>query len=154
EEESKYISFEVTPGDGTMTGVPVRSPWYGPIDHAEYVPPGNFRFVNQNVTATGTGSGENWTNAMPQLADALKWARQQWEAGEADWDESEPLKILVAKGVYSPLYHADDELYGMDGGRDNAFVLVPYVQLYGGFAGNEIMDDDVHALLAARDFVT
>lgn len=36
----------------------------------------NILYVNSSVPG-GNGSGNSWTNAIPQLADALKWARQQ-----------------------------------------------------------------------------
>src|SRR5690606_30359652 len=55
----------------------------------------------------------------------------------AEWDINNPLQIWVAADTYLPLYHAEDGKYDTDGGRDNAFVLIPYVQVYGGFAGGE-----------------
>src|SRR5690606_38112670 len=76
-------------------------------------------------------------------ADALKWAREQHGGGNG-WTETEPLRIFVAKGTYLPLYHAAAGQYTTDGGRDNSFVLVPNVQLYGGFdplAGIETLED-------------
>lgn len=91
-------------------------------------------YVDKNV-AGGTGAGDSWENAIPELADALKWARAQWDEteNEAPWDVNNPLKIFVAKGTYTPLYSAVDGEYTQDGGRDNAFVLIPNVQLFGGF---------------------
>ncbi|WP_188505791.1 BspA family leucine-rich repeat surface protein [Parapedobacter pyrenivorans] len=101
--------------------------------------------INVNTMATGyTGAGDSWENAIPQLADALKWAREQHDGGSPGWTETEPLRIFVAKGTYLPLYHAADAQYTTDGGRDNSFVLVPNVQLYGGFdpiAGIESLED-------------
>ena len=105
--------------------------------------PGNILYVDQNVP-DGSGSGDSWENAIPELADALKWAREQHDGGSPGWDDTDPLKIFVAKGVYKPLYNAADGAYTTDGGRDNSFVLVPDVQLYGGFdppAGIETLED-------------
>src|SRR5690606_37245852 len=108
---------------------------------------GNILYVdiNVNTAASGyTGTGDHWGNAIPQLADALKWAREQYDGGSPRWTEAEPLRIFVAKGTYKPLYHSADGQYTTDGGRDNSFVLVPNVQLYGGFdpsAGIETLDD-------------
>ncbi len=105
--------------------------------------PDNILYVDQNVSG-GNGSGDSWENAIPELADALKWAREQYDGGSPEWDGSNPLKIFVAKGVYKPLYNATDGVYTTDGGRDNSFVLVPDVQLYGGFdpaAGIETLED-------------
>ncbi len=94
----------------------------------------NVLYVNVNQT-TGTNSGNSWENAIPELADALKWARENQNAGI--WSENSPLKIWVAKGTYKPLYNADDGLYTENGDRANAFVLVKNVQIFGGFSGNE-----------------
>lgn len=90
--------------------------------------------LNVNTGAPAyTGSGDSWSNAIPQLAEALKWAREQYAGGNPGWDGADPLKIYVASGTYLPAFHAGDESYTTDGGRHNAFVLVPDVQLYGGF---------------------
>ncbi|SEL85225.1 MBG domain-containing protein [Parapedobacter koreensis] len=84
------------------------------------------------VKKGGIGDGSSWANAIPELADALNWAREQYNADNAVFD-AVPLKIYVAKGTYKPRYHAADGQYTSDGGRDNSFVLVKNVQLYGGF---------------------
>lgn len=110
--------------------------------------PGNILYVdvNVNTAASGyTGAGDSWANAIPQLADALKWAREQHDGGSPGWTEAEPLRIFVAKGEYRPLYDATDGQYASDGGRDNSFVLVPHVRLYGGFdpsSGIETLADE------------
>ncbi|MBB4118811.1 hypothetical protein GGR32_001102, partial [Mesonia hippocampi] len=91
----------------------------------------NILYVNKNVTG-GTQAGDSWANATPELADALKWARIQQDADSSVFD-SQPLQIYVAKGTYKPLYSAEDGNYTNDANRDNAFVLVTNVQLYGGF---------------------
>ena len=92
---------------------------------------GNILYVNQNVSG-GNGSGDSWANAIPQLADALKWARQQQDA-DNNWLQNDSLRIFIAKGTYQPLYSAEDGVYMNDSTRDNAFVMVKNVQLYGGF---------------------
>lgn len=101
--------------------------------------------INVNTGAAGyTGTGGSWANAIPQLADALRWAREQHDSGNPGWDGTDPLRIFVAKGEYKPLYHAGDGQYTTNGARDNSFVLVPDVQMYGGFdphAGIETLDD-------------
>ncbi len=108
----------------------------------------NILYVNINVnTGAGgyTGAGDSWANAVPQLADALKWAREEYAAGGHGWSSANPLRIFVAKGKYLPAYHIDDRFYTTDGGRNNGFVMVRDVQLYGGFdpaAGIEDLDDD------------
>ncbi len=97
---------------------------------------GNILYVdiNVNTTAPGyTGTGDSWANAVPQLADALKWAREQHTGGSPGWSSANPLQIYVAIGTYLPAYHAGDGSYATNGDRLNAFVLVSNVQLYGGF---------------------
>ncbi len=95
----------------------------------------NILYVNSSVSG-GNGIGNDWVNAIRELADALKWAKEQYDTDNTVFDAN-PLKIFVAQGTYKPLYRADN----MDGNnlqdRDNAFVLVKNVQLYGGFAGIE-----------------
>ncbi|WP_412465751.1 MBG domain-containing protein [Pedobacter sp. KLB.chiD] len=84
-------------------------------------------YVNKNVTG-GNGSGDSWANAMVELADALKQAKTNTAINE----------IWVAKGTYKPKYSPQDGAnFGTDQGRDNTFLLVNNVKVYGGFAGNE-----------------
>ncbi|GAA4438953.1 hypothetical protein GCM10023091_20410 [Ravibacter arvi] len=110
--------------------------------------------INVNTAAQGyTGSGDSWANAVPQLADALKWARTQHTEGTPGWDGTNPLKIYVAKGTYLPAYGAAASDYSSDAGRFNTFVLVPDVKLYGGFdPGNGIVAlDDTRILPDAEN---
>ncbi len=71
-------------------------------------------FVSQ--TAQGGNDGSNWENAFSDLQEALAVV----EAGDEIW---------VAAGTYRPDRGTGD--------RDLAFVLVPDVDMYGGFAGWE-----------------
>ena len=87
----------------------------------------NILYVNANV-AGGNRSGTTWANAIAELADALKYARQQ-----NNFTTANPLKIYVAKGTYKPTYNAADGSYTTNGDRKNAFVMVNNVQIYGGF---------------------
>lgn len=86
------------------------------------------RYVKKG--ATGNNDGTSWENAYTELANVLKWAADN----KGNW-ETAPLKIYVAKGTYKPLYKmAEANIDGVPGTtRDNAFVLVKNVQLYGGF---------------------
>ncbi|WP_353128301.1 choice-of-anchor Q domain-containing protein [Parapedobacter pyrenivorans] len=92
------------------------------------------KLVDQDVVGY-RGDGSSWEHAVPELADALLWARfvafVDQEASMFGADN--PLKIYVARGTYLPLYAAADNEFIYDGGRDNAFVMVPNVQLFGGF---------------------
>ncbi len=86
-----------------------------------------------NKTATGNKTGDSWVNAIPELADALVWSKQNEETSWA----STPLKIYVAKGIYKPLYSPEDGAnFGTNQGRDNSFSMVKNVQVYGGFDPN------------------
>ncbi|MBO9595383.1 MAG: hypothetical protein J7599_20950 [Niabella sp.] len=88
-------------------------------------------YVNKAVSG-GNGNGSSWANAIPELADALKWARAQYDANN-NWLAGDSLRIYIAEGTYKPLYDADNGRYQNDGGRDNAFVIINRVHLYGGF---------------------
>src|SRR5690625_1044980 len=97
-----------------------------------FSPSGNdVLYVNQDVVG-GNQSGDSWENAVPELADALQWAREQHDA-DPDWLDGDSLRVYIANGTYLPLYNAADGEYHTNGGRDNSFVMVKDVQLYGGF---------------------
>ncbi len=116
--------------------VPVATNVYSPDNNVLYVRKGG----------AGTQDGSSWDNAVPELAYALRWARGRREADGkgAGWDEANPLQVRVAAGTYKPLYHAGS--YTADGGRNNAFVLVPHVHVYGGFDPAAGFDPDTRIL--------
>ncbi|MDM1363132.1 BspA family leucine-rich repeat surface protein, partial [Myroides marinus] len=96
-------------------------------------PHNNILYVKEGATSTGDGS--SWANAVPDLADALKWA----DANKSKYTSTAPLQIWVAKGTYTPKYRLNTvTLSGeMLTDRDNTFLMVDNVELYGGFAGIE-----------------
>ncbi|TXH59994.1 MAG: hypothetical protein E6Q89_01505 [Bacteroidia bacterium] len=75
------------------------------------------------VKKGATGSGANWNSPIGELADALKAAKANTAIKE----------IWVAKGIYKPLYRADNLNGANAADRDNSFVLVKDVKIYGGF---------------------
>lgn len=81
------------------------------------------------VKKESSGPGSSWANAIPELSDALLEAKTNTNIKE----------IWVAGGVFYPSYLPYDGSLGINTGKNNnyAFVLVPNVKLYGGFAGNE-----------------
>ncbi len=96
----------------------------------------NIVFVNKN--AQPGGNGQTWATAVKELADVLKWAREQTDNNQASWSEADPLSVWVAEGIYKPLYRPEDGMYTQIGqGKPGAFVLVRNVRLFGGFKGNE-----------------
>jgi len=84
------------------------------------------------VKQGGTGNGSSWTNALSELADALLITKSLNTATPGMIKE-----IWVAGGIYKPMYSPADNNFGASAGRDNAFLLVKDVKLYGGFAGTE-----------------
>lgn len=94
-------------------------------------PDGGVIYVNKNVSG-GDGSGDSWSNAIVELADALKWAYQQHHTGNL-WSESNPLEIWVAEGTYYP----DEGDRSTNNDRNETFQLSSGVKVYGGFEGNE-----------------
>src|SRR5690606_124440 len=81
-------------------------------DHILFVKKGN------------TGNGSSWATAMGELAEALVWAENNWDAAA-----NGPLQIWVASGRYLPATNATD--------RNAAFRLVDGVEVFGGFSGQE-----------------
>jgi len=83
------------------------------------VPDSNGRvFVNANVSG-GTGTGINWTNASPNLINAISAANTNTNIKE----------IWVAKGTYYP---------SISSNRDDFFYITRNdLKVYGGFAGTE-----------------
>lgn len=94
-------------------------------------PTNNILYVNKNVVG-GNGSGSSWANAMKELADALKWAKQQ-----DNFSSANSLQIWVAGGTYKPMYRPDTFIEPNNTDKNNTFLMVNNVQLYGGFAGTE-----------------
>lgn len=81
------------------------------------------------VKKGATGNGSSWTNALGEAADALKAAKELTTGTVA--------QIWIAGGTYYPLYRVDDLSGANPTGRNNAFILVNNVKMYGGFAGTE-----------------
>ncbi|WP_157716605.1 NHL domain-containing protein, partial [Roseivirga ehrenbergii] len=107
----------------------------------------NILYVNKDVRG-GNGRGGSWANAVTELADALVWAKENYDNTWA----TTPLQIWVAGGTYKPLYtpeDGEDFAVGTDP-RDNAFLLVNNVELYGGFAGTETALTDRDLSLTAN----
>jgi fibronectin-binding autotransporter adhesin len=81
-------------------------------------------FVNGSNPPNGNGS--SWINAVRELADALKAAESNTSIQQ----------IWVAAGTYRPLYAQGGACVGTSN-RNRTFELPGFVDLYGGFAGNE-----------------
>jgi len=112
-------------------------------------PTDNIVYVNKNVSG-GNHTGDSWANAISELADALLWAKENYDASWA----TTPLQIFVAKGTYKPMYSPEDGTnFGSDQARNNSFLMVKNVQLYGGFAGTEITLADRDLNLVANKSV-
>jgi len=107
---------------------------YGTVDIGAYEKQLTLAVPNASgivfVDYTKTGNGSSWANAVAELADALVAAKY----------DNTITQIWVAKGTYYPRYNARDgsSLACDNTNRDNAFVLVNNVKLYGGFNGNEV----------------
>ena len=111
--------------------------------------PGNVLHVTDAFyPAQGDNSGSDWANAVDSLAVALKWAAHTEDEGL--WNADNPLQIWVSSGVQRPGFRPDDllELPGphFSINRQGSFVMVPNVQIYGGF--NRM---DLDADMSTRD---
>ncbi|WP_208112414.1 MBG domain-containing protein, partial [Pedobacter metabolipauper] len=76
------------------------------------------------VKKDGIGNGGSWSDALGELAYALKGAKTNTAIKE----------IWVAAGTYHPLYKPDDLSSTNSIDRANAFLLVKNVKIYGGFS--------------------
>ncbi len=92
----------------------------------------NILYVNGSLSST-SGVGTSWSTAIISLADAVKWAKQHNRFNP--FSNSNPLKIYVASGTYSPAYNPTDLESGTDE-RDRSFLMSKNVHLYGSFAPN------------------
>ena len=91
------------------------------------------------VDHTKDGNGTSWEDAYSNLAGPLLLAAKQ-HSGAIEVEPNDTIRaIYVAEGTYFPLYSAENYNFTnqvfpeIDGGRDNAFVLVAGVKIYGGF---------------------
>jgi len=80
-----------------------------------------------DTDATGSATGLGWTNAYTNVQDALNYTNAHG---------GNPYEIWVAEGVYYP-----DEGAGHTADAEDEYFTLRYnnVQLYGGFAGDEIV---------------
>lgn len=81
--------------------------------------------------------GDSWPKAIPSLADALRAADSLNTATPGTVKQ-----IWVAGGTYQPSYSIAYGHHKEDGGRNNAFLLLKEVKVYGGFSGTEDSPDD------------
>ena len=99
------------------------------------------------VDHTKSGDGSSWACAYPNLADPLILAAKQ-RSGAIPVAATDTIReIYIAEGTYLPMYNADGYSFTnkvfpeTDGGRNNAFVLVEGVKIYGGFVPGNIPTD-------------
>jgi|GEM_PF-1010224 len=101
------------------------SPYMGADEYGKRVTPDANGIV---YVKKGTlGNGLSWAYAVSELADALKAAKINTDIKQ----------VWVAGGIYKPMYSPADNNFGNTDGRNNAFLLVKDVKVYGGFAGTE-----------------
>ena len=102
----------------------------GAFENQTPVQPDADNILYVSKSATGTGVGNTWDNAITELGDALKWAYQQNSAN--GFSSTNPLKIYVANGSYEPLYRPTD-LEAGDDSRERTFLMPKNVHVYGSF---------------------
>ncbi|NIG54646.1 S-layer family protein, partial [Chitinophaga sp. Cy-1792] len=83
------------------------------------------------VKKGATGTGDSWSNAIGEVADALN-AADLINAANAGTVK----QIWVSGGIYYPAY-LPGTITGTSGTRDYSFPIIKNVEVYGGFAGNE-----------------
>lgn len=107
----------------TIITTKVQAQTINPTNHIIYVDSVN--------TSSSTQDGSSWKNATTSLADALKWAKLNTSTWNPNGTDS--LQIWVAKGTYIPKYSPEDGAAFGDSARDNSFLLIKNVKIYGGF---------------------
>ena len=108
----------------------------GRVPH--YLKPTNGIFY---VKEGSSGDGSSWANAYPNVGDPLLFAAKQHSGliSVTNVANDRINEIWVADGTYYPMYDISDydmaskTFHEFNGHRDNAFVLVKDVKLYGGF---------------------
>lgn len=86
----------------------------------------------------GTKDGSSWANASNNIQAMIN---------QSIADD----KIFIASGIYKPEYRADAVTGSKTpDDRDNAFVLKPGIQLYGGFVGTETTEDNRTNIMGAN----
>gem|GEM_PF-3685760 len=88
----------------------------------------NTLYVKQGAVG---GDGSSWQLALNDLSEALR------NASILNSEVPNAVnKIYVAKGTYTPKFSARDNANFIDEAKDNSFLLINDVKLYGGFDGN------------------
>src|SRR5690554_3213752 len=112
-----------------------------PTDHIIYVDSAN--------TSSSVQDGSSWQTATTSLADALKWAK----LNISTWNQNgDSLLIWVAKGTYIPQYSPEENASFGDSARDNSFLMIKDVKIYGGF--NPATNDTTMALRDWQNNIT
>lgn len=83
----------------------------------------NSKIIYVKHDAIGADNGTSWTNAYDKLQDALHTLSNC----------NSPAIIWVAKGTY----YSDEGLGQVNNLRQSSFKMLPHVEIYGGFVGNE-----------------
>src|SRR5690606_2866220 len=123
------LGIQATTGSYT-TNYTAHKNWK--VYQSEVTPNAN-GIIYVKASGAGTSTGDSWANAAAELSDALKAAKTLNETAPETVKE-----IWVARGTYKPRYSPEDGAdFGTDQGRNNAFLLVKDVKIYGGFAGTE-----------------
>lgn len=84
------------------------------------------------VKKGATGSGSSWSDALGEAADGFKFAQMLNAVSEGKVKQ-----LWIAGGIYKPLYSSTDVDSMNVNNRENSFLLVKDVEVYGGFAGTE-----------------
>ncbi|MCP4605610.1 MAG: DUF5123 domain-containing protein [Proteobacteria bacterium] len=99
-------------------------------DDGGVIPPGCVRYVDADASG-GTRDGLTWENAFIYVQQAIDAA---YDIVSVDGGEEEICQVWVATGSYIPLTEKKDL-------REATFQLKEGVEIYGGFAGDEVSLD-------------
>lgn len=97
------------------------------------------------VKKGNTGMGSSWSDALGEAADGFKFAQMLNTVAAGTVKQ-----IRIAGGTYKPLYASTDLDSFNAVNRNNSFILVKDVNVYGGFAGIETGIDERDLSLPAN----
>lgn len=116
-------------GNPRLTGTAIDMGAYEQTDPQIYTPDANGILY---VVKSAAGNGSSWGSGIGELSMALVVAKKI-----NDITPDKVKQVWVAKGIYKPLYSASNPNSLTSAGKNNSFVLIDNVKVYGHFAGSE-----------------
>jgi hypothetical protein len=131
-EEGNGAYYEDAAGDRDLSGNPRITIDMGAYEQANPLLYRTDASGVLHVVKDAAGNGSSWNSGVGELGNALKYTKLINAITPNTVRE-----IWVGKGIYKPMFRADDLNSNDAADVDNAFVMVGNVKVYGHFSGNE-----------------